>query len=92
MKLQLRRPAAPDHLDVAPQHALRWPVPSAFIAASFAANRPAKWIAGSRRRVQYAISPSVKMRLQEPIAVALDRRGDARDVGGVEAEADDVGH
>ena len=39
-----------------------WPVPSAFIAASFAANRPAKWIAGTRRRVQYAISPSVKMR------------------------------
>lgn len=29
-----------------------WPVPSAFIVASFAANRPARWGTGFRRCVQ----------------------------------------
>ena len=40
-----------------------WPVPSAFMAASFAANRPAKWTDDCLRARQYVISPSVKMRL-----------------------------
>jgi YfiH family protein len=53
-------------------------VPRAFIAASFEAKRPAKWIAGSRRRVQYAISPSVKMRVRKRVpyrSMVLTMRG-----------------
>ena len=52
VKLELRRAAVTHDLDVAPQHPRECPVPSAFMAASLAANRPAKWIAGVRRRAQ----------------------------------------
>jgi transcriptional regulator with XRE-family HTH domain len=43
-----------------------WPVPSAFIAASLAANRAARLGTGSRRRVQYAISPPVDPPRRKP--------------------------
>jgi len=39
---QLRRATRADHLDVLPQHARDRPVPSAFMAASLTANRPAR--------------------------------------------------
>ena len=62
------------------------------MAASLAANRPAKWIAGTRRRVQYAISPVGEDPVQEAIAVTLDRCHDAMDVRGVDAETDNLRH
>ena len=92
VKLQLRRAAAADDLDVAPQHPCVWPVPSAFIAASLAAKRPAKWMAGhapAHAVGDFAVGEDAP---QEPVAVALDGVGDAGDVGGVESEADDVRH
>jgi len=41
------------------------PVPSALNAASFAAKRAAKWMAGSAQALQYAISVSVYIRLRK---------------------------
>ena len=62
VKPQLRRPAVADDFHARQRTFCVCPVPSAFIAASFAAKRAAKWMAGVRRRLQYAISPSVKIR------------------------------
>ena len=69
-----------------------WPVPSAFIAASFAANRPAKWMAGTRRARAVRDLAFGEDAVQEALAVAFDRVGDAVDVGCVQAQADDVRH
>ena len=52
IEAQLRRTAMADYLDTTPEHSAEWPVPRAFIAASFAANRAAKDDAKSRRRRQ----------------------------------------
>ena len=67
-----------------------WPVPSAFIAASLAAKRPARCGAGFRRLRTIGNLAGSEHAVQESFAVALEHVGDARDVGGVEADAEDV--
>ena len=66
-----------------------WPVPSAFIAASLAANRRGQardGIAVPRTIGNLAVGEHAA---QEPLAVPLEHLAHARDVGGIEAETDD---
>ena len=92
VKLQLRRAAAADDFDVAPEHALR--VAGAerlhrrFLGRE-AAGEMNRRHAAPRAVRDFALGEDA---VQEAVAVALDRGGDAMDVGGVEPESDDVGH
>ena len=67
-----------------------WPVPSAFIAASFAANRAANDEAKSRFRAAVGDLTVREHAVDEAVAPALDRLGDAADFGCVDADTDDV--
>ena len=67
------------------------PVPSAFMPASLAANRPAKWIAGVRRR-EHRRSLVGEYPPKKSLPETLDRCCNPGDVGGVETDAYDPGH
>ena len=64
------------------------PVPSAFIAASFAAKRAANEDACALRAFAVGDFTGGVDALFEARAVALEHIGDARDLGDVESEAD----
>jgi hypothetical protein len=92
MQPQLRRSAARTTSTSRHSTPCEWPVPSAFIAASLDAKRPAKCIAGCLRRCAVRDLAFGEDALQEPRAVALDGRDDAGDFGEVDTEADDIWH
>ena len=66
-----------------------WPVPSAFIAASFAAKRPARLGTGSRCRCTIGDLDVGEDAPEEALAIPLEYLAHAREVGGVDAETDD---
>ena len=89
MQLQLRWTATPDDLDVPPQHALRMAGAERF-HRRLLGGKPAGKMNG-RHPAPLAVSDFAvgEDSSQEPVAVTRDGVGDARDVGGVEAESDD---
>ena len=92
VQLQLRRTAAADHLDVAPEHALRVAGAERFHRRFFRGEPPGEM--DGRHAAAHAVRDFAlgEDAAEKPVAVALDRVGDAADVGGVEAETDDVWH
>lgn len=92
MKVQLRRPAAADDFDVAPEHVLRVAGAEGFHRRFFGCESPGK--------VNRRFAPAQAVRdfvvgehaLAETIAVTVERGGNARDVGRVEADADNGQH
>src|SRR5580765_905565 len=92
MKLQLRRSAAPDDLDVAPEHLLRVTGAERFHRGFLCREAPRKMV----RRIAPALAIGdfavCEDAVQETISVSFDCRGDARDIRGIEAKANDVRH
>ncbi len=90
MKPQLRRAMVPHYLYVAPQHALRLARTKCF-HRRFLRREPSREV---RRRVAAACCvldlPIREDTPQKAIAVAFDRRLDARDVGRIQANADNI--
>ena len=91
VKPQLRRPAASaDDLDVAPQHPLRVARAQGFHRGFFRGKAPGEM--NGRLPPAHAIRDFAlgEDTMGEALAVARHGGGDARDVGGVKAEPDDV--
>jgi hypothetical protein len=92
LQLQLRRPAGPaDDLDVTPQHALRV-AGAERLHRRFLGREPAgkmdRRMAAAHAVRDFAVGEDAP---SESIAVALERRGDARNLRGIESQTDD-GH
>ena len=92
MKLQLRRSAAPDHLDITPQHLLRVSRAERF-HRRFLRGEPAgkmdRGIAASLAVGDLAVSEDAT---KEAITVTLDCCRNARYICGIEAETNDGRH
>src|SRR5262245_45988602 len=92
VELKPRRTAAADDLDVAPQHALR-------VAG---AERLHRGLLGGEAagKVDFGLAAPLAVRhfslgedtMDETIAVTFDGRGDARNVGRVDSQSDDLRH
>lgn len=92
MKLQLRRTAEPDDLDVAPQHATRVSRAKR-LHGRLLRSKPAREVNGRDAAARAVGDFSFgEHTAQEPLAVALDAAGDAVDVGDVQSESDDGRH
>lgn len=89
MKLQLRRSAAPNDFDVAPEHPLRVPRPEGF-HGRFLGGKP-RGEMGSRPSPVPAIRDLAigKHPFQEPFTEPVDGLLDPGDLGGIESGADD---
>ena len=89
---ELRRAAAPDDLDVAPQHPVRMPGAER-LHRRFFRGKPAgkvnRWNLAAGAVGHFALGEHAP---QEPLAVSLDRVGDAGNIRGVEAEPENVRH
>ena len=92
MKLQLRRPAVADDLDIAPEDFLRVSGAERF-HAGFLCREPAGKM-DSRHAPACAVRNFAvgKNAPDEPFAVPFDGGGNPGDFGGVETKADYVGH
>lgn len=92
VKPQLRGTAAPDDLDVAPQHAKRM-TGAERLHGRFLRRETSGEMNGRNAAAQavrhFAFGEHT---MEKPIAVAFDRLGDAIDIGDVEAEPDDGRH
>ena len=92
VKLQLRRTAAADDLDIAPEHLLRMTGPKRFHRRFLGSK--------SAREVDLRFAPPQAIRnlavgedaAQKAVAISLDGRGNARDIGGIESQSDDGRH
>ena len=90
VQFETRRTAAADDLDILPEHALRLAGPEGFhrrflrgkAAREVRGRVPPLGTIGNLARCEDAV--------QESLAVALEHVGDARDVGGVEADTKDI--
>lgn len=92
MKLQLRGTSAAHHFNIAPEYLL----------GMTRSERLHRCLLGSEaagkmdRRIASALAvrdlPLGEDALQEPLAVSFDCRGDARDIGSIEAKANDGRH
>src|SRR5579862_4143015 len=92
MQLQLRRTAVPDDLDVAPENARRMACAER-LHRRFLRGEPAGKM--NRRDPPARAVGDLAVRedaSQETVPVPFNRLGNPGDVGGVEAEADDVWH
>lgn len=92
VELELRRTAATDHFDIAPEDLLR---------VTGAERLHRGFLGGkSSRKMDRRLPPSHAISnlavgehaLQETVAKSFDRRGDPRDVGGIEPQTDDLRH
>ena len=92
MKLQSRRAATADHLDVAPEHLLRVAGAERFHRRFLCRKSAGEMDRGSSTPLAVGNLFVRENAPQEPIAVAFDCRRDARDICGVEAKTNDVGH
>ena len=89
---ELRRAAAPDDLDVAPEHSVRMAGAERFHRRFFrgkAAGKVNRRHLATRAVRHFAVGEHA---LQEPLAVSLDRVGDAIDIRGVQTESENVRH
>lgn len=89
VKLQLRRPAAPDDFEVTPEHAERVPSADRLHPRFLRGKSPGQM----RRRV---LAPHAVGNLfvgedptEKPVAVSFERLGDAGNLGGIHPQADD---
>ena len=92
VKLQLRRSAAPYHFDVAPEHLLSVTGAERFHRRFLCREAPGKM----DRRVPPALAIGDfavgEDAAEETVSVTFDCCRDARDIGGIEAKANDVRH
>jgi len=92
MKLQLRRTSAPHDFNVAPEHLLGMTRSERFHRRLFGSEAAGKM----DRRIAPALAvrdlPVGEDAAQESLAVSFDCRGDARDIGSIEAKANDGRH
>jgi len=92
MKLQLRRTSAPHDFNVAPEHLLGMTRSERFHRRLFGGEAAGKM----DRRIAPALAvrdlPVGEDAAQESLAVSFDCRGDARDIGSIEAKANDGRH
>jgi len=92
MKLQLRRSVTPNHLDVAPQYILRV-ARAERLHRRFLGREPAGKMNGRLAPLGTVGNLDIgEYAVNESVAVASDRRGDSRNVSGVDAQSDDVRH
>ena len=92
MQLQLRRTAVADDLDIAPEDARRMSCAERFHRRFFRGEPAGKM---NRRNPSARAVDDLAIRenaAQETVSIPLDSLGNPVDVGGVEAEADDVWH
>ena len=90
MQLQLRGAASPYHLDVAPQHAVRMPRAERLHSGFLGSKAPSEMngrVPAAHTVRHLGLGENT---VGKPLAVALDRDGNARDVCGVEPDSDDV--
>ena len=90
VQLQLRRPAAPHDLDVAPQHALR--MAGAERLHGCFLGREAAGKMNCRHAPSTAVGHFVlgEDAMHEAVAVALDGLGNARNISGIDPQSNDV--
>lgn len=92
VKLQLRWPPAPDDFHVAPEHLLRVTGSERFhrgFLCREAAGKMNRRITSPLAIGDFAVGEDT---VQETVPVSGDCRGDARDIGGIEAKTNDVRH
>src|SRR5579872_1518085 len=92
VQLELRRPAMPDDLDVAPEDAVRMAGAQRLHRGFLGGEAAGKM---DRRHTAPRAVGNLTVRedpAEKSVAVPLDRVGDAVNVGGVETDADDVWH
>ena len=92
VQLELRRPAAADHLDVTPEDPLRMARAERFhrrLLRGEAAREMNRRLAAPHAVRDFTLGENT---LQESLAIALDGADDARDVGGVDTQTYDVRH
>ena len=92
MKLELRRTSAADDFHVAPEHLLSMTGSECFHRRLFGSEAAGK----VDRRIPPALAirdlPVGEDAAQESLAVSFDCRGDAGDIGSIEAKANDGRH
>lgn len=92
MKLQLRRASAAHDFNVAPEHLLRVPCTKRLHCRFFGSEAPGK----VDRRIPAALAVRDlsfgEDALEEALSVSLDCRGNARDIGSIEAKTNDGRH
>lgn len=92
VQLELRRSAAADDLDVAPEHTLRMTGAERFHRRLFRREPSGEMDGGLPSPHAVRDLPVGKEPLSEPLAIPFDRGGDSRDVGSVDSKADDIWH
>ena len=92
VELELRRTAAAHDLDVPPQHLLRVSRAERLHAGFLGREPSGKVDRGHAAAIAIGNFPVGEDAAQKPLAVALDRGGDAIDFRGVKTEPDDVRH
>ena len=92
MKPQLRGTAVPDHFDASPQHLLCVAGPKGLHGRLFCGKAAGEVNGGVVSTHAVRDLALGEYTLQESIAETLDGCGNARDVGRIEAQTDDVRH
>src|SRR5258706_9658826 len=92
MQVELRRTAAPHDLDVAPQDALRMTRTERLHRRFLGGESPGKMDCRDTPPPAVGHFGVGENAVDESIAIAFDGRGDAGNVGGVQAKANDVRH
>ena len=92
VKLQLRRPSAPHHLDIAPEDLLGVTGAERLHRRFLCGETPGKMDRGRTTALAVGNFPVGENAAEKPIAVPFDCCRDARDVGRIETKANDGGH
>ena len=92
VKLQLRRASSPHNLDITPEHLLGVASAECFhrrFLCGEATGKMDRWSAPALTVANFTVGENAA---DKPLAVPFDGGGDARDIGRVEAKANDGRH